>query len=278
MGFLQITLGALSVKQLEKGYFMLRLIKLELSKIKHIYWISAGIGVVFSVVMIISYLSGWDYYTNLDIWVTSGTVFCYIYPLFAVMPVCWLLYYERKNHFLAYTQTRTPKVKYLLSKYLVTGLGGGLIVFVISLIPVLISLYIVPDVGPALNPIESMISSTFQGEYYVSHPFMYGFILSLWRFVIGFLIASFGFVLSLYVKNLFIIFTFPFIYTIGENIIMSLMDLNRYMLFTSFCPPYMDGRVITYTGLLVGPLILVIVIAITILYFSKIKKTKVFEI
>lgn len=148
-----------------------------------------------------------------------------------------------------------------------------------SMIGLVICLYLVPRIEASpLFPIKDVINITFEGEYYVSHPFMYGFILSLWRFVIGFLIASFGFVLALYVKNLFIIFTFPFMYTIGENIIMSLTGCERYMLFTSFCPSYLSRKAITYSGLLVGPIVLIIVIAITALYFTKIKKAKVFEI
>lgn len=257
---------------------MLQLLKLEFRKIGHVYVISLAIGIIYSGIIILPYLSGYSHYNNIDIWDASGVIFCYLYPLFAVMPTCWLLYYERRNHFLAYTQNRVSKKKYILSKYLMSSIGGGFILFAMSMIGLVICLYIVPEVGSSLNPIENLISGTFQGAYYVSHPFMYGFILSLWRFVIGFLMATFGFVLSLYVKNLFIIFTFPFIYTMAEDFILSVLGMQRYMLFTSFWPGYLQAKAITYGGLLVGPLLLIVVIALTILYYAKIKKEKIYEL
>lgn len=257
---------------------MYNLIKLELRKIKFAYLTSLCMGLLYSGLIVFVYTSGWSFNVNIQIWDMSVQVLCYIYPFFAVMPTCWLLYYERKNHFLAYTQNRVSKKQYILSKYLVSSIGGGGMIFFMSMIGLIISLYIIPQVKDFLNPIENVINAVFQGKYYVYHSFMYGFILSLWRFIIGFLIASLGFVLSLYLKNLFIIFTFPFVYTIGENIIFSLCGLHRYMLFTSFAPTYMDGKFISYYGLLIGPFVLIIAIITSIFYFSVIKKIKIFEI
>lgn len=257
---------------------MLNLIKLEIAKIKYAYLFSIVFGLLYSVVIILPYTTGNIFNHNIQLWDMSGQIFCYIYPLFAVMPICWLLYYERKNHFLAYTQTRVSKKKYLLSKYLTASVGGGFIIFIMSLVSLIICLYIIPDISSSLNPVENVIASTFQGEYYISHPFFYGLILSFWRFVIGCVIATFGFTLSLYIKNLFIIFTLPFVYTIGENFTLSVLGLARYRLFTSFWPGQLSAKAITYGGLLIGPLLLIVIIALTLLYFAIIKKDRIYDI
>ena len=129
-----------------------------------------------------------------------------------------------------------------MSKYLLTSFGGGLITFLMSFVSLIICLYIVPDITSSINPIENLSAAIFHGDFYISHPFLYGFAISLWRFLIGFLIASFGFALSMFIKNLFIIFTLPFVYSILENFILSVLGLEHFRLFTSFWPMQLNAK------------------------------------
>lgn len=257
---------------------MLNLIKLELTKIKLVYLITLIIGLFFSGLMMIPYLTGYHYDNNLELWELSEEIFSAVYPLFAVIPTCWLLYYERKNNYLAYTQIRVSKRKYILSKYLVSSIGGGLMIFCISFFGLILCLYFLPRVDFSMVDLNRLMNITFEGEFYINHPFLYGLYVCFWRFVIGFLIASLGFILSAYIKNLFIILTFPFIYTIAENYILCILGKPLYRLIASFYFRAVSGRGITYHTLSIGPLILLSAITIAIIYFSIIKKEKIYEI
>jgi hypothetical protein len=136
--------------------------------------------------------------------------------------------------------------------------GGALITFFISFIGLMISLYLIPEVIPFGwdNAIENNA-----GNYFVNQPFLYGLVLSCWRAFIGFLIASFGFVLWIYLKNIFVMFTGPFSYMILENIILAYLDVPYFRLITSFDPSTLSPDAITTGRLLVGPLILILLIS-----------------
>lgn len=45
---------------------------------------------------------------DLEAWEVGTELFSLLYPLFVVVPLCWNLYYERKNNFLLYVM---PRVK-----------------------------------------------------------------------------------------------------------------------------------------------------------------------
>ena len=78
---------------------MFHLIKVEFTKIKYVYLVSIVIGILFCGIIIIPYTTGSSFNHNIELWDISSQFFCYMYPIFAVMPVCWLLYYERKTTF-----------------------------------------------------------------------------------------------------------------------------------------------------------------------------------
>lgn len=253
---------------------MTNLLKLEFQKLKYPYLISLMIAILYSGLIIIPFQSGYLYSYNIEVWEESGELFTMLFPLFAVVPTCWLMYYERKNGFLNYTVTRVSKKKYVMTKWLVSSLGGSLIVFIVSITGLILCLYVIPDVTPqgtdhALNK--------FAGDYFVHHPLLYGLILSLWRMVIAFFIATLGFVLSLYINNIFIVLTGPFVYSIVENFILAILGVPYFRLVTSFDPSSLQASAITVQRLLVGPLLLVLFISGLFWYFHFFKKETIFS-
>ena len=50
---------------------------------------------------------------DLEAWEVGTELFSLLYPLFVVVPLCWNLYYERKNNFLLYVMPRVKIKKYL---------------------------------------------------------------------------------------------------------------------------------------------------------------------
>ena len=56
-------------------------------------------------------------------WEVGTELFSLLYPLFVVVPLCWNLYYERKNNFLLYVMPRVKIKKYLTAKWIAYALG-----------------------------------------------------------------------------------------------------------------------------------------------------------
>lgn len=47
---------------------------------------------------------------DLEAWEVGTELFSLLYPLFVVVPLCWNLYYERKNNFLLYIEQLCDQV------------------------------------------------------------------------------------------------------------------------------------------------------------------------
>ncbi|MET3507263.1 hypothetical protein [Halalkalibacter oceani] len=254
---------------------MIKLIQLELRKLRFSIWVGVWIAVLFSCLAIPPVVNGYTYHYNIEVWEQSGEIFNVFFPLFAVIPGCWLMYVERKHGFLSHTLTRVSRKTYITVKWLVVSLIGALIVFLVSFTGLVVCLYVMPDVSA---PAYEAVIHQFAGYYFIHHPFLYGFVLSLWKAFIGFLIASFGFVLSLYINNLFIILTGPFVYTILENFTLAIFGLPYFRLVTSFEPSILSDEVVTFDRLLVGPALLLLFILGLIAYFTYVKKESIYQV
>ena len=75
---------------------------------------------------------GNEYYLqhSFEFWTVSIDYIAIIFPVLAVCPTCWVMYYERKNKFLLYTVTRVSKKDYILSKWIVCVVSAFLIIFI----------------------------------------------------------------------------------------------------------------------------------------------------
>ncbi|KZE64312.1 hypothetical protein AWM68_14585 [Fictibacillus phosphorivorans] len=252
----------------------MQLIKIEIKKLIYPYLAFLLFALLYSSLIIIPFTTGYQYNYNIEIWEESGELFRMLFPLFAVVPTCWLMYYERKNGFLSYTITRVSKKRYITTKWLVSSIGGALIVFLVSFVGLLITIYYLPEVTPATGNNNAL--NRYAGDAFVNDPLLYGFLLSLWRGVIGFLVSSFGFALSLYINNIFIVLTGPFVYLILENFVLSVLGFPFFRLVTSFDPNTLDIGAITTERLLVGPILLIILISAYLGYFKKFKNESIY--
>lgn len=235
---------------------MLHFIKIEISKLKYPYFITLIIALLYSSGLVISYQYGYIYHHNIEVWENSGTLITLFFPFFAVVPACWLMFCDRKKGYDSPNYAGESKIKYIIAKWFVSAISGTFITFFISFIGLIIALYFIPGVKPLGS---GYAIKNYAGFYFVNHPFFYGLVLSCWRALIGFIIASFGFVLWLYFKNIFVVFTGPFSYLIVEDIILSNLGVPYFRLITSFDPSNLSSNVITTERLLVGPLLLVLV-------------------
>ncbi len=221
---------------------------------------------------------------DLEAWEVGMRFINFIFPLIAVLPVGWLMYYERKDNFLIYTLPRVSKNKYLLSKWIILVGSAAVTMFVVMFAGVLTALYLKPEIVPVLTLVDPatgelisrVLNHHFLGELFASHPLVYGFLLSVWRGFLAGLMATMAFVLSLYVENIFVILTGPFIYYILENFILSVLHIPQYRLATSFDPETLDMGSLHAFSLVGGPLLAVLFIMFLLFYFKKVKKMTVY--
>ena len=90
---------------------------------------------------------------DLEAWEVGTELFSLLYPLFVVVPLCWNLYYERKNNFLLYIMPRVKIKKYLTAKWIAYALGTLCIIVIPYILSAVFALYVKPPVVPFVeNP------------------------------------------------------------------------------------------------------------------------------
>jgi len=97
---------------------------------------------------------------DLEAWEVGTELFSLLYPLFVVVPLCWNLYYERKNNFLLYIMPRVKIKKYLTAKWIAYALGTLCIIVIPYILSAVFALYVKPPVVPFVeNPFTMAIPS-----------------------------------------------------------------------------------------------------------------------
>jgi len=258
---------------------MFRLMKNEWKKLKSP--VLGAIAILSLVACILSSTLYLDYslYYDIEAWEIGTELIGFLFPLFVVIPICWNMYYERKNNFLLYTMPRVSKRKYLTAKWLTSAISSFFILFIPYFLSAIFALYVKSPIDPyatadvSVTPFRHIFL-----ELFTQTPLLYAFLLSCWKSLIGIFVMSLGFVLSLYVDNIFVILTGPFIYEILENFILSILGLEKYRLVTAFEPTSLATESIAIGSFLMGLLVISIVIVAVWLYFGKIKRIPVFKV
>ena len=127
---------------------------------------------------------------DLEAWEVGTELFSLLYPLFVVVPLCWNLYYERKNNFLLYIMPRVKIKKYLTAKWIAYALGTLCIIVIPYILSAVFALYVKPPVVPF---VENPFSHIFENAF-IKTPLLYAVALSLWRGIVSlfvYLLAAF---------------------------------------------------------------------------------------
>jgi hypothetical protein len=253
---------------------MLRLLKLELKKLSKTTLLTIAILTVLTCILTCTMYQEYSIYFKLDAWEIGTEYIGLFFPLFVTVPVCWELYYERRNRFLVYTLPRISKRAYLGAKWLACSISAFMILFIPYMASALCALYInTPNIKP-LQPYYDHIWYTL----YTQLPLLYTLLLAFWKGMLGVLTMSFGFALALYGKNIFVVLTAPFIYAVLENFILAILNFPMYRFVTAFEPTSIAEPYINVGSFLAGPTLMCLVIALVILYFKKVKKSSVYTI
>jgi len=246
---------------------MRNLIMLEWRKLKTPILITIIAGTLLSIILCSTIYKSYALEHQLEVWEVGFEIINILFPLIAVLPTCWLMYFERKTGFIKYTLPRASKKQYLLSKWMVISSSAFITMFIMSFAGVVTALYMVqpidvfyswisPETG---EPAPSLIHFHFAAELFLDSPLLYGFLLSVWKGVISVVLATMGYVFSLYSKNLFVILTGPFIYYFLETYILSKVKLDHLRLYVAFEPTSINLDYITLSSFLVGPVLAILV-------------------
>lgn len=169
-------------------------------------------------------------------------------------------------------------LKYLSIKWAACALSGFCILFIPYVMSLLCALYVVTPAN-VLPPHDKY--SHFLLTLYVQFPLIYGLLLSAWKALLGVLTMTFGFVLALFSRNIFVILTAPFVYVILENFILASLssaslDLATYRFVTAFEPTCKEY--INLGSFIFGPVLMCLVIGAIILYYTKVKRQAIYTI
>jgi len=279
---------------------MLRLIKNEFVKLKTPVIITLVLVTLATIILSCTLYVNYSLHHDLEAWEVGIAVPTFVFPLFVVIPICWSLYYERKGGFLKYTLPRVGKARYLTAKWIASAICSFVLIFVPFFLAAVFALYVKPPADTEFSQQYNAFSHAFY-DLFVYRPLLYAFLSSLWKGVVGVMVMSLGFVLSMYVKNIFVILTGSFIYMMVENFTLAILNVPQYRLFTSFEPSIIplyfsswkmhipEGHpmgeptgwiqpVDSYLVLLAGPGIIIAFMVLLWLFFTKVKKVSVYEV
>lgn len=228
------------------------------------FLVTTVVGVTLSVTLVVSISLNTSIHYPIEMWLHAQDLFTVLYPLLCTIPFCWEIRSERKNGFLKYVPNRAPLGRYLLCRYFGALLAVSIMIFLSSFLGAVFAEMIISPAFPTTY--ESIIGAKLWGDVLIQTPLIYAFFLSLWRIVLAGLYFSFGFLLALLSKNSFLALTGPFIYSILENYIMSILDIPSCSIATSFFVARMAPGATRPTDLLVGPTVLASICIITLLY------------
>ena len=221
---------------------------------RSMFILSATIGFALSILSEFLIASNTSINRPIEIWLYSQDFFTVIYPFLCTIPFCWELLAERKGGFLRQVVSRISLNKYLTYRYLGGLMLVNLLFFSLSLGSALIAENVIPLTHP--SPYGSNLQIELFGNLLVNAPITYALLLSLWRILHISLYFSLGFVLSLFCKNSFIALTGPFIYSIIENYIMSILGIPQDSMTTSFYISRLAPGYAEVSDLFAGPAIL----------------------
>lgn len=241
--------------------------------------ISAILGIILSITLVLVTSFTTSIYYPIEMWIHSQDFLTVIYPLFCTIPFCWEILSERKNNFLTSVVSRVSLRKYLVYRYIGGLLAVSIVIFLFSFSGAVFAEYIVTPMHPSIHP--SKIGLNLWGGVLVNTPLQYALLLSLWRIFLADLYFTFGFILALFCKNTFIALTGPFIYSILENYIMSILGGPSYSISTAFFISRLAPGTTTVTDLLVGPCVLIatcIVILLSNIVPSMLRNTRCLDI
>lgn len=168
---------------------------------------------------------------NLEMWIGGCTVIDFFLPLIVSIPFTAFLFMKRKDGFLNYAAVRVNRRAYILTQIGAGVLLAAIMVFLMYFIGLLFSVCLLT---PSCPSERSYLSAYLFGRYQAESPVLFGFIWCIWKSIVASLFVAFGYGLSLFLDNIFVIVIAPFIYCMAENLITGTLQIPQYSIMTSY--------------------------------------------
>lgn len=202
--------------------------------------------------------SGWhpSYYNAYDAWRVAIDIFVLFAPLVATLPYADSYLRDRNQGLARYALMRMTHRHYLISKFIINGLVGGIAVTLPLIVFFGYTLAIYPRTLPPISATpyseEWMRSPGYLGAIYAPHPNFYIFARIILGFLFGFTNATFGMAISSFVRNRYVILAFPFTFSLIYNFIFSFLGAPVWWFGYALTPDSMKASTATTIFLPLG--------------------------
>lgn len=211
---------------------------------------------------------GWhpSYFNTYDAWRSAMDIFVLFAPLAATLPYADTYLRDRNQGFARYALLRMTHSRYLINKFAINTLVGGLAVALPMILFFGYTFAMYPHTLPPLSGTpyseEWMRSPGFLGTIYVPYP---GFYISA-RILLGFLFggtnAALGMAISPFVRSRYIILAFPFTFSLIYNFIFAILGAPAWWFGYALAPDSMKASTATTVFLPLGIIFLLSMVSI----------------
>jgi len=173
-------------------------------------------------------------------------------PLILSLPFSVPFYYQRKNGFVRYVETRNLGPVYVKA-YLLSGVLGG---FIITFLSYFLSLCFCVLVSyPIINPMNVHADYIFEyplGNLQAYHPLVFGAAWCLWKGLWGGFFVGFSIGVAELVEHVFLVALIPFFYVCFENLVTAVLGLSRFSVVSVYVLDRMSYQVVQPYDILIG--------------------------
>lgn len=169
-------------------------------------------------------------------------LFYTLLPILAVLPYGDSFFLDKKSGYLRNVMTRTRKKNYFISKYVASFVSAALVVFIPMFVSLATTALWLPAVKPELSTATFAVgNTTLWNELYVSHPFVFTWLMILITIIFAGLMACIALsVTDLFYKK-FAILLFPFLLYLFSKYVFSSLNLNIFSPFLYLKNGYVYG-------------------------------------
>jgi hypothetical protein len=148
------------------------------------------------------------------------SAFLFIFPLLAASAHAVTYYLDLKSGYIKNVVTKAGRKDYLIAKYLVSFISGGLVTAVPMIINFMVTAAMLPAIKPFLGS-SYMYSGIFLVWLAYNHPFIHFLAFMVIYFVYGGTFACIALAAARLIRNVFLLSLFPFVVAYALNIISS---------------------------------------------------------
>ncbi|WP_289129815.1 hypothetical protein [uncultured Clostridium sp.] len=130
---------------------------------------------------------------------------------------------DKKSGILKNILIRVSKKRFFITKYLINGISGGIIIN----IPVIIvtGIFFLKFGVGTLPTLEAYFPKGFMSEYFITNPNLYILFFGVVLFFIGFTYSTFAMAVAMFTKNIISTILIPLIYWFGGSLVTGALNL-----------------------------------------------------